>query len=146
MHPLPRRHFERSEKSLFGVGGCNVFSNASPAPTRPARAPLLFHWPHQARSHLLRPCRLPRRCPPKIPRLRPSRLRRPLHRQNRNRNLSRLNEAPLAVPRPSAAWYGSRPDSYTVRCLSFRILDIGHCNNSSKRQPTPAHHSGSDSS
>src|SRR6266700_7128701 len=60
------------------------------SPTRPARAPLLFHWPDQTRSDFLCPRRLPRRSPPKIPRLRPLRFRRPLHHQNRNRNLRRV--------------------------------------------------------
>src|SRR6266704_4428303 len=87
-----RCHSERSEESLFaGLCGCNVFSNVAPTATRPARAPLLFHRPREARSHLFRPCRFPRRSPPKIPRLRPIRLRRPLHHQNRNRNLPGVN-------------------------------------------------------
>src|SRR5205807_5370571 len=88
--PTPAPSFRAQREISLGVGGCNVFSNASPTPTRPARAPFLFHRPHTARSHLLRPCRLPRRCPPEIPRLWPPRLRRPLHHQNRNRNLRRL--------------------------------------------------------
>src|SRR5260370_16750147 len=103
MHPLPRRHFERSEKSLCGGGGCNVFSNASPTPTRPAGTPLLFHRPLQTRSHLHSPSRLHRRSPPKIPRLRPPRLRRPLHHQNRNRNLSRISSDGFNVAPPFLA-------------------------------------------
>src|SRR6266699_823587 len=60
------------------------------APTHPARTPLLLHRPRRPPCHLLRPRRLPRRSPPKIPRLRPPRFRRPLHHQNRNRNLRRV--------------------------------------------------------
>ena len=59
-------------------------------PTRPARAPLLFRRPYQTRNPLHRPSRLDRRSPPKISQRRQLRLRRPLHHQNRNRNLSGL--------------------------------------------------------
>ena len=49
-----------------------------------------FIRPHRPPRPLLRPGFVPRRRPPKIPSLRPLLLRRPLHRQNRNRNLSHL--------------------------------------------------------
>jgi site-specific DNA-methyltransferase (adenine-specific) len=64
----------------------SLYDEMSP-PTRPARAPLLLHRPQQTRNPLHRPSRLPRRSPPKIPQRRPPRLRRPLHHQDRNRNL-----------------------------------------------------------
>src|SRR5882672_11415476 len=67
------------------------------SPTRPARTPLLFHRPQRPPRHLHRPSRLPRRSPPKIPRLRPPRLRRPLHHQDRNRDLPRLVVCPYLV-------------------------------------------------
>src|SRR5712672_1055101 len=75
-------------------------------PTRPIRTPLLFHRPHRPPHPLLCPSQLPRRSPPKIPRLRPLPLRRSLHHQNRNRNLPRLGFVLCsAVPFRAASFF-----------------------------------------
>src|SRR5580704_1574283 len=95
-------------------------------PTGPTRTPLSFHRPPRPPRDLLHRSRLPRRSPPKISRLRPPRLRRSLHHQNRNANLLGLRGLRSAALQGGnflcfclhdliAAWiYTSRPQASTI--------------------------------
>src|SRR5579863_4473890 len=79
--------------------------NAHSIQTRSPRPPLPFHRKHQTRSYFLRPGRIPRRSPRKVPCLRSLRLQPPLHRQDRNRNLSRLKTSSVATSFSSTSFF-----------------------------------------